>query len=134
MGLLKEFKEFSVKGNLVDMAVGIIIGSAFGKVVASVVNDIIMPPIGALIGGINFSDIKIVLKESVAGAPPATLNIGSFVQTAFDFTIIALSVFIIIKAVNASKRKKEEEPGAVSAPSEEATLLAEIRDLLKKNE
>ncbi|MGC8864443.1 MAG: large-conductance mechanosensitive channel protein MscL [Bacteroidales bacterium] len=140
MSIIKEFKAFAMRGNVVDMAVGIIIGGAFGKIVSSLVNDVIMPPIGLLVGGVNFTDIKITIKEAVTAAdgsivPAVTLNLGSFIQTLVDFTIIAFAIFLMIKGMNALNRKKNEEPAAPAPPpqpSNEEKLLAEIRDLLKK--
>ena len=133
MKLADEFKAFAMKGNVVDMAVGIIIGAAFGKIVSSIVGDIIMPPLGLLIGGVNFTDLKVVLKAAVDATHPAvTWNYGNFLQAAFDFLIIALAVFMVIKAINASKRKEEAAPAAPPAPTKEEILLTEIRDLLKK--
>ena len=139
---INEFKEFAVKGNAVDMAVGVIIGGAFGKIVSSIVDDIIMPPIGWLIGGVNFSDLKFTLPSVDMGIEklaPATINYGSFIQTLFDFVIIAFCVFLLVKGINrmARKTKAEGEQKAASAPapapepSNEEKLLAEIRDLLK---
>mgnify|MGYP002622487589 CR=1 FL=1 len=138
MGFLKEFKEFALKGNVVDMAVGVIIGGAFGKIVTSVVEDIIMPPIGALLGGSKFSELKWTIQEAVAETAdsPAkdavSINYGSFLQTVIDFLIVALCIFFAIKAINKLKRKKEEEPAAPAEPSNEEKLLGEIRDLLKE--
>lgn len=136
MSLIHEFKQFAMKGNVVDLAVGIIIGAAFGKIVSSVVNDIIMPPIGALVGGVDFTDLKFIIKAAStdgSGNPisAVTLNYGNFVQTTIDFLIIAFAVFMIIKAINRMK-KKEEIPAAPAKPSNEEVLLTEIRDLLKK--
>lgn len=135
---INEFKEFAIKGNAVDMAVGVIIGGAFGKIVSSIVNDIIMPPIGWLIGGVNFSDLKCELpKMKIAGmeeTAAATINYGAFIQTIIDFTIIALCVFLLVKGINRLAKKKKEQPAAPPAPpqpSAEEKLLAEIRDLLK---
>lgn len=139
MSMLKEFKEFAMKGNVVDMAVGIIIGAAFGKIIASLVSDVIMPPIGVLVGGLNFTDIKILLKEAVTD--PATgkivkeavnLKIGTFIQTLVDFIIIAFAIFMMIKGMNRMTKKKEEAPAAPPAPTKDQELLTEIRDLLKK--
>jgi large conductance mechanosensitive channel len=130
--MLDEFKAFAMKGNVVDMAVGIIIGAAFGKIVASVVNDIIMPPIGLLVGGVNFTDLKLVMKAATETAPAVTLNYGSFLQVTFDFLIVAFAVFMLIKAINSAKKKEIEAPSAPPAPTKEETLLTEIRDLLKK--
>jgi len=130
MGLVKEFKEFAMKGNVVDMAVGLIVGAAFGKIVSSLVSDVLMPPIGLLLGGVDFKDLKITLAEAAGAAPAVTLNYGAFIQTAIDFIIIAGAVFLLIKAINTLKRSKEEAP-APEAPSKQEVLLAEIRDLLK---
>jgi len=132
MKILDEFKAFAMKGNVIDMAVGIIIGAAFGKIVSSIVNDIIMPPIGLLVGGVNFTDLKIVMKAAVGNVPAVTLNYGNFLQVTFDFLIVAFSIFIVIKAMNAAKKKQEAAPPPPPAPSKEETLLTEIRDLLKK--
>ncbi len=135
---INEFKQFAVKGNAVDMAVGVIIGGAFGKIVSSIVNDIIMPPIGWLIGGVNFSDLKFTLPAvDIAGLEkmqPATINYGSFIQTIIDFVIIAFCVFLLVKGINKLARKKAEEPKPETppAPSKEEQLLTEIRDLLKE--
>lgn len=130
MSIVKEFKDFAVKGNVVDMAVGIIIGAGFGKIVSSVVSDIIMPPIGLLIGGVDFSGLKLVLKEAEGAATAVTLNYGTFLQTVFDFTIIAWAVFMLVKAVN--RLKRSEPAAAPAAPAADIVLLTEIRDLLKK--
>lgn len=135
MKFFKEFREFAMRGNVVDMAVGIIIGAAFGKIVTSLVNDIIMPPIGILVGGVDFKDIVITLKAAAEGAAAVTLNVGNFIQVVFDFLIVAFAVFMMIKAINMAKRKKEEEaapaPAPEPAPTAEEVLLTEIRDLLK---
>ena len=137
MKLLQEFKQFAVKGNMIDMAVGIIIGGAFGKIVASLVNDVLMPPLGLLIGGVNFIDLKATLKQASVNElgeaiPAVTLNYGTFIQTAIDFLIIALVVFMMIKAINSLKKKEEIAPAAPPAPTKDQVLLTEIRDLLKK--
>lgn len=136
---IEDFKAFAVKGNAVDMAVGVIIGGAFGKIVSSIVDDIIMPPIGWLIGGVNFTDLKFELpaQKIVEGVElaPATINYGNFIQTMIDFIIIALCVFMLVKGINTLNKKKEEEPAAPAPapePSAEEKLLTEIRDLLKK--
>ena len=135
---INDFKGFAVKGNAVDMAVGVIIGGAFGKIVSSIVNDIIMPPIGWLIGGVNFSDLKFTLpKVDVPGMEtlkPATINYGNFIQTTFDFVIIALCVFLLVRAVSRLTSKKEAKKEEPQKPTEskEEKLLAEIRDLLKE--
>lgn len=137
MAFFKEFKEFAVKGNAVDMAVGVIIGGAFGKIVSSIVDDIIMPPIGWLIGGVNFSDLKITLpaKHIAEGVEmqATTINYGNFIQTLIDFLIIAFCVFLLVKALNKLAKKQQEEPAAPAEPSNEEKLLTEIRDILKKN-
>ncbi|MCB8963719.1 MAG: large-conductance mechanosensitive channel protein MscL [Bacteroidales bacterium] len=129
--MLNEFKSFAMKGNVVDMAVGIIIGAAFGKIVTSVVNDLIMPPIGLLVGGVNFTDLKIVMKTASETTPAVTLNYGNFLQVVFDFMIVAFAVFMVIKAMNAAKHKQDVTPPAPPAPSKEEILLSEIRDILK---
>jgi large conductance mechanosensitive channel len=135
MKLADEFKAFAMKGNVVDMAVGIIIGAAFGKIVSSMVADIIMPPLGLLIGGVNFTDLKVVMRAATETAPAVTWNYGNFIQVIFDFLIVAFAVFMVIKAMNAAKRKQDAAPAAPAAPPaplKEETLLTEIRDLLKK--
>lgn len=137
---INEFKEFAIKGNALDMAVGVIIGGAFGKIVTSIVDDLIMPPIGWLIGGVNFSDLKVTLPaEKIADGlemQSATINYGDFVQNLIDFVIIAFCVFILVKVINKLANKKQEEPApkpaAAPEPSSEEKLLAEIRDLLKE--
>lgn len=130
MKILKEFKDFAIKGNVVDMAVGIIIGAAFGKIITSVVSDIIMPPFGLLLGGVNFTDMKVVLKAATETIPAVTWNYGAFIQITFDFLIVAFAVFLLIKAINAARRKQDSLPPPL--PSKEELLLTEIRDLLKK--
>jgi len=132
MGMIKEFKEFAVKGNVVDMAVGIIIGAAFGKIVSSFVGDVIMPPIGVLLSGVDFSNLAFTVKEAAGEAPAVTIGYGKFIQTVIDFTIIAFAIFLAIKAINVLKQKNEEAPTAPPEPSSEEVLLAEIRDLLKE--
>lgn len=129
MGMLQEFKEFAVKGNAVDMAVGIITGAAFGKIVSSMVDDVIMPPIGFIIGGVDFKHIKLTLREAQDGAAAVTVNVGNFIQTIVDFTIIAFAVFLLVKFIN--KLKRREEAKTPAAPPMEVALLTEIRDLLK---
>ena len=135
---IQEFKEFAVKGNAVDMAVGVIIGGAFGKIVSSIVDDIIMPPIGWLIGGVQFSDLKITLPQlsvpRLEQTQAVTINYGNFLQTVFNFLIIAFCVFLMVKGITKLSKKKEEEPVAPAPepePSKEEQLLSEIRDLLK---
>lgn len=132
MKILSEFKAFAMKGNVIDMAVGIIIGAAFGKIVSSIVADVIMPPIGLFVGGVNFTDLKFVLQEAVGEAPAVTINYGNFLQVTFDFIIIAFAIFMIVKAMNSAKKKEEAAPAAPPAPTKEEVLLTEIRDLLKK--
>lgn len=131
MAIVKELKEFMLRGNVVDMAVGVIIGGAFGKIVSSLVNDVVMPPIGVLVGGVDFSELKIVIKEAVGESAAVTLNYGQFLQTVFDFLIIATVIFFAIKGINSLKKKKEEAPAEPAKPSNEEVLLTEIRDLLK---
>lgn len=130
--MLKEFKNFAIKGNLIDMAIGIIIGAAFGKIVASFVADIIMPPIGLLIGGVNFTDLNIILQKATVEAPAVTLNYGNFLQIVFDFLIVAFTIFMVVKAINKMKKKEEAKVVAPPEPTKEEILLTEIRDLLKK--
>lgn len=142
MGMIQEFREFAVKGNVVDMAVGVIIGGAFGKIVTSVVADVIMPPIGMLTGGVNFTDIKLKLKDAAVDATgkiltqPVTINLGNFLQAVVDFTIVAFAVFLLVKALNGLKKRLVEEKAAETAPPEptkQEVLLTEIRDILKEN-
>ncbi len=132
MQILKEFKEFAVKGNVIDMAVGIIIGAAFGKIVSSFVADVVTPPIGMLLGGVDFSNLAITLKAAADGAPAVVLSYGKFIQTMVDFTIIAFAIFMAIKAINTLKRKEQEAPAPPAEPTKEEQLLTEIRDLLKE--
>ena len=132
MKLVDEFKAFAMKGNVVDMAVGIIIGVAFGKIVTSAVSDIIMPPLGLILGGVNFTDLKVIMKAATETNPAVTWNYGNFLQVTFDFLIVAFVVFMLIKAINAGKKKKESVPAPPPAPTKEEILLTEIRDLLKK--
>ena len=143
MGMLKEFKEFAVKGNMLDMAVGIIIGAGFGKIISSLVNDILMPPLGLLLGRVDFTQLKAVLQKGsdavMDGATiiqPAvkqvSINYGNFIQTVIDFIIVAFCIFLVIKAMNKMKKKEEAAPAAPAAPPEDVVLLKEIRDLLKK--
>ena len=131
-----EFREFAMRGNVLDLAVGVIIGSAFGKVVSSLVSDVIMPPIGVLIGGVDFTDLSAVIKEASISdtgevIQAVSLNYGTFIQTIIDFAIVALAIFFMIKAIN-KLHKKEVAPEAPASPSEEVLLLREIRDSLKK--
>jgi large conductance mechanosensitive channel len=129
MGFLQEFKTFAMRGNVVDMAVGIIIGAAFGKIVSSVVADVLMPPIGLLLGGIDFSGFAITLKAAAGSAQAVTLNYGKFIQTLIDFVIVAFAIFLLIKGINQFKAKQEAAP---AAPPKEEVLLTEIRDILKE--
>ncbi len=132
MSFLKEFKEFATKGNVMDMAVGVIIGGAFGKIVTSLVTDVIMPPIGFLLGGMDFKDIAIVLKAATETAPAVSMKIGVFLNTILEFIIISFSIFMVVKTINRLKREKEaEKPAEPPAPPAEEVLLTEIRDLLK---
>lgn len=132
MSFIKEFKEFAMRGNVLDMAVGVVIGGAFGKIVSSLVGDVIMPIVGVLTGGVNFTDLKITLKEAMGEAPAVTINYGMFIQTMVDFLIIAFCIFCVIKAINSLKKAPAPEPEAPVAPSQDIVLLTEIRDLLKK--
>ena len=136
MGMVSEFKEFAMRGNVVDLAVGVVIGAAFGKIVASLVNDIIMPAVGFAVGGVDFGDLAIVLKEATvdaAGAevPAVLLKYGAFIQTVVDFLIIAFAIFVAVKVINSLKRKQEAAPATPPEPSDEVKLLTEIRDALK---
>lgn len=128
MGMFKEFKEFAVKGNVVDMAVGIIIGAAFGKIITSLVGDVIMPPIGVVLGGVDFSNLSVVVQEAIDKKPAVVISYGKFLQTIIDFTIVAFAMFMAVKGMNSLKK---EEAAAPAAPAKEELLLAEIRDLLK---
>lgn len=132
MSIAREFKDFAVRGNVVDMAVGIIIGAAFGRIVSSFVADVVMPPIGALLGGVDFSELAFTVQQATADSDAVVISWGQFTQTLIDFVIIAFVIFLAIKAINRMKRKAEEAPPAAPpAPSKEELLLTEIRDLLK---
>ena len=133
MGMLKEFKEFAVKGNVVDMAVGIVIGAAFGKIITSLVGDVIMPPIGVAMGGVDFSNLAVVVQEANDKKPAVVISYGKFLQTIIDFVIIAFAIFMAIKGINSLKKKEAAEPAAPAAPTNQEVLLAEIRDLLRGN-
>jgi len=136
MSMMKEFKEFAMRGNVVDMAIGIVLGGAFGKIVSSFVADVLMPPIGLLIGGVDFSELAFMLKDATGEAEAVMINYGVFVQTVLDFVIIAFAIFMVVRAMNNMKKKEEAAPAAPAAPPEpsaEEKLLGEIRDLLKKN-
>jgi large conductance mechanosensitive channel len=131
---MSEFRDFAMRGNVVDMAVGIVIGGAFGKIVSSFVNDVLMPPLGVLLGGVDFKGLAVTLKQASGDVAAVTLNYGTFVQTLVDFIIIAFAIFMVVKAMNALKKKKEEAPPAPPKQSAEEILLTEIRDLLKKTQ
>ena len=133
--ILQEFKQFAMRGNVIDMAVGVIIGGAFGKIVSSLVADVIMPPIGLLVGNVNFTELSVVLKQATEDTAAVTLNYGNFLQQVFDFLIIAWAIFMFIKIINMAKKKEEAKPAtppAPPAPSKEELLLTEIRDILKE--
>lgn len=132
MGIIKEFQDFAVKGNMVDMAVGIIMGGAFGTIVNSLVNDIIMPPIGLAIGGIDFSKLALVLKPAEGDVAAVAINYGKFINSGISFIIVAWALFMLIKAMNTLKKKQEAAPAAPPAPTKDQVLLTEIRDLLSK--
>lgn len=132
MGMMKEFKAFAMRGNVMDMAVGIIIGAAFGKIVSSFVADVIMPPLGLLLGGMDFAALSVVLKAAEGDLPAVTLNYGLFIQTLVDFVIIGFAIFLMVRGVNRLRRKQEEAPAEPPSPSAEEVVLMEIRDLLKQ--
>ncbi|MEL6676546.1 MAG: large-conductance mechanosensitive channel protein MscL [Bacteroidota bacterium] len=133
MIMMKEFREFILRGNVLDLAVAVVIGAAFGAIITSFVNDILMPPIGVMLGGVDFADLAITLQEAVGEDPAVTLNYGKFIQTIIDFLLVALGIFLVVKAYNSTQKKEEEAPAAPPEPSNEEKLLAEIRDLLKNN-
>ena len=132
MSIVKEFKEFAMRGNVMDMAVGIIIGGAFGKIVSSFVADVIMPPIGLALGGVDFSSLAFPLKQATETTPAVLLSYGKFINTVIDFLIIAFAIFMMVKAMNSMKKKEVEAPAAPPEPPADVKLLTEIRDLLKK--
>jgi len=132
MGMVSEFKDFAMRGNVVDMAVGIVIGGAFGKIVSSFTNDVLMPPIGMATGGVDFSQLALTLQEKTAEAAAVTVNYGLFINTVIDFLIIAFAIFLVVKAMNSAKQQEEETPAAPPEPSKEEVLLAEIRDALRR--
>ncbi|MCX0430192.1 large-conductance mechanosensitive channel protein MscL [Aeromonas veronii] len=134
MSLIQEFKAFAARGNVIDMAVGIIIGAAFGKIVSSFVGDVIMPPIGLILGGVDFSDLAITLKAAEGSAPAVVIAYGKFIQTIIDFLIISFAIFMGLKAINTLKKKQEEEAASPAAPTKDQELLTEIRDLLKSQQ
>jgi large conductance mechanosensitive channel len=129
--MIKEFKAFAMRGNVVDMAVGIIIGAAFGKIVSSLVTDVIMPPIGMLMGGVDFSNLGVTLRSAGEAGPAVVLKYGVFINTVIDFAIVAFAIFLMVRAMNSLKKKEEAQPAAPPTPSKEEALLGEIRDLLK---
>lgn len=130
MGIINEFKEFAVKGNAIDLAVGVVIGAAFGKIVTSLVSDVIMPPIGLLVGGVDFSYLAVTLREKTDAAPAVVLKYGAFINTIIDFLIVAIAIFALVKGINTLRRSKEEAPAAPPEPTREEVLLTEIRDAL----
>lgn len=132
MKMLKEFQQFAMRGNVVDMAVGIIIGAAFGKIITSLVEDIIMPPIGFVMGGMDFSNLKLVIKEATENAPAVAIKYGVFINVIINFTIVAFAMFMLINAMNQLKKKEEAAPSAPPKPSAQEMLLMEIRDILKR--
>ena len=131
MSMVSEFKDFAMRGNVVDMAVGIVIGGAFGKIVSSFVADVLMPPIGLLVGGVDFSGLAVTLKQAAEDVEAVTLNYGTFIQTVVDFLIIAFAIFLVVKAMNSMKKKEDEAPPEPPKPSKEEVLLTEIRDALR---
>ena len=134
MSLIQEFKAFASRGNVIDMAVGIIIGAAFGKIVSSFVGDVIMPPIGLILGGVDFSDLAVTLKAAEGSTPAVVIAYGKFIQTIIDFLIISFAIFMGLKAINTLKKKQEEEAAAPAGPTKDQELLTEIRDLLKSQQ
>ncbi len=133
MSMMKEFKEFAMRGNVMDMAIGIVIGAAFGKIISTFVANVLMPPIGMLLGGVSFADLAITLKDAVGDNPAVVMQYGIFIQALVDFIIIAFAIFMVIKGMNAMKKKEEEAPSAPPAPPKEEVLLTEIRDILKES-
>jgi large conductance mechanosensitive channel len=131
MGFAKEFKTFAMRGNVMDMAIGIVIGAAFGKIVTSLVTDVIMPPIGMLLGGVDFSSLAVTLKAAAAGTPAVVLKYGIFINTIIDFLIVAFAIFLVVKGMNALKRKQEQAPASPPPPSTQEMLLRDIRDVLR---
>jgi large conductance mechanosensitive channel len=131
MSMMQEFKTFAMRGNVVDMAVGIVIGTAFGRIVSSLVADVIMPPIGLLLGGVDFGELMLMLQEATEEVAAVTINYGVFIKVVVDFIIIAFAIFLVIKGINRMKRKEEEKPAAPPEPPKQEILLAEIRDILK---
>lgn len=134
MSMMKEFKDFAVKGNAVDMAVGIVIGAAFGKIISVLVAGVLMPPIGVLLGGVNFSDLAYVIKEAAGAEQAVVIAYGQFIQTVIDFTIIAFVIFMVVKGINSLKKQEQAAPKAPPTPTAEEVLLTEIRDLMKSKQ
>ena len=132
MGMIGEFKDFALRGNVVDMAVGVVIGGAFGKIVTSFTNDVLMPPVGLFAGGADFSELALTLKEQAGEVAAVTMNYGVFINTLLDFLIIAFAIFLVVKALNSAKKQEEEAPPAPPEPSKEEVLLTEIRDALNR--
>lgn len=132
MSIMKEFKDFAMRGNVVDLAVGMVVGAAFGKIVKSFVDDVLMPPIGMAIGGVDFKNLKLVIQQAVGDKAAVSINYGSFIQVLVDFIIVAFAIFMVVKVMNKMKKKEEAAPVAAPVPSKEEILLSEIRDLLKK--
>lgn len=132
MPFFQEFKKFAMRGNVIDLAIGVVVGGAFGKIVNSLVADVITPPLGLLIGGVDFSNLAIHLNAPMGDLKPVTINYGKFLQATFDFLIIAFALFLLIRAINRLQKKEEDKPAPPPEPSAEVKLLAEIRDLLKK--
>jgi large conductance mechanosensitive channel len=132
MGLMGDFKNFAMKGNVLDLATAVIIGGAFGKIISSLVNDVLMPPLGLLLGRVDFKDLKLVIQEGTDGASGVTLNYGMFIQNVFDFLIIAFCIFLLIRAYQKMEKRKAETPAPPPSPNKQEKLLEEIRDLLKK--
>lgn len=132
MSMMSEFKEFAMRGNVMDMAIGVVLGGAFGKIVSSFVKDVLMPPLGLLTGGMDFAEQKLMLKDAVGETPAVTLNYGVFANQVVDFVIIAFAIFMVVKGINAAKKKEEEAPAEPPKPSKEEVLLTEIRDALRK--
>jgi len=132
MKIVQEFKQFAMRGNVLDMAIGIIIGAAFGKIVSSLVSDVILPPIGLLVGGVDFSDLALTLKSGTDGSAPVLFKFGVFINTVIDFIIVAFAIFMLVKGINTLKKKEEEKQSAPAAPTKSEVILAEIRDELRK--
>lgn len=132
MSMMQEFKTFAMRGNVVDLAVGVVIGAAFGKIVSSLVADVVMPVLGVIVGGVDFSDMAITLKAAQGDTPAVLLSYGKLIQATFDFVIVAFAIFMVVKGINAAKKKEEAAPAPPPEPSKEEVLLGEIRDLLKK--